>query len=314
VRWKVSPNSIGAVILGRYRVTGILGAGGQCTVVLARDEIRGGQVAIKISGADAGSAGLRRDASAKARLRLEGEILAAIASPYVVKALDSGDDPVFGFCLVEEVVRGVPLSRQLVRPGTVMEVEDALAIVDHVARGLEAVHVAGFIMRDLSPSQVMVEAVRDGVKAKLIDLALVRPGSGESVMTDPRLLAGTPGFTAPELALGEPATTRSDVYSLAAIAWSMLAGDRPFSAHSGEAAVALQLAGVLGELPDSTPVPKQRRAPVRDLLAEALSPNPSHRPATPTALAGRLRQALIDHRPSTIDLRPSSGPAGKGAK
>jgi len=105
---------------------------------------------------------------------------------------------------------------------------------------------------------------------------------------------GTPQYMSPEQAKGEPATPRSDVYSLGVVGYELLAGHRPFT---GETPVALAMAHVHEpppELPESVP------AEVRELIGRSLSKSPDDRPASAAAFAAEARELQGRLLPSTV--------------
>ena len=277
---------LGQLALGRFRLTGLIGMGGQGMVYTGTDEQTGRPVAVKLARPEKDDVGQDR------RARLEADLLGRIDSPYLAKLVACGSDEGLGsFCVVEELVPGRTVSYLLGREGPFAAAEIAV-VVSQAAQGLSALHGAGYILRDLSPGQVMLHRTpASGVQVKLIDLGFVRRIGEETGVTDPRYLAGTPGFTAPELARGMPATPASDVYSLAALTYQMAAGAPAFPLLAAEGIVALQLADAVMPLP-----PCPRLGACRDalwaVLADALSSNPADRPSTPEHLARLVEQAL----------------------
>ena len=269
----------------------MLGTGGQSVVWAAVDRRDGRPVAVKAAAGPAASgAGFSLEAPG-ARLRREAAVLARVSSPHVVALVEAGEDPELGFCLVLQVVPGVPLVR-LLRDGRGLPVRDALAVVEQVALGLRAIHAAGYVVRDLAAGQVLVQ--RDGARlnATLVDLGLARGSQSESRLTDPGRIAGTPGSTAPEVASGSEIGPSADVYSLAALAWTMLSGKAPFGAAGAEAAYALQLAGHPGRLEALEGLGPEAAIAVENVLRRGLDVLPENRPADPVELARMLAAAV----------------------
>lgn len=273
-------------VLGKYFLRGLLAAGGQSEIYAA--SAPGGEMAaVKIA------LPTSVDEHSGRRMEQEAELLARLHSPRFARYVDSGYDPEIGvFCLVQELLPGVSLDL-LFQRAEWLEANATLQVARQVAEGLEELHTLGFVMRDLSPAQVIVHGDRDGVRAWLVDLGLVRPGHGRSDLTDPAAMVGTPGYTAPELVSGRTASPRSDVYSLAALTYAMLSGRSPFAGKSNEGTVALQL---LGEPPplDAAHLHLEQEEQVRleNLLNAALSTDETSRPATPGDFVRALEECL----------------------
>jgi len=147
----------------------------------------------------------------------EAEALAALDSPHVVGYVDSGP----GHLLVD-YVDGCDLAtlmQHLGRRGQRLPAEAALRLVDDVLAGIEALHEAGLIHRDLNPRNVMVG--RDG-RARIIDLGIVkRPGLGESTVDG---LKGTLAYMAPEQLIGAEVSPATDLYAVGLLAYELVTG------------------------------------------------------------------------------------------
>jgi len=283
---EVSKIGLGDVLLDRYELVGRLGAGAQGRVFLARDRTTDSRVALKVCPPES------LDEHGWARARQERAALSAVRSPHVVPLLDAQQDDDAGvFCLVEEVAPGVPLAT-LLQGDSPLGHPEILEILAQVARGLEALHAAGFVMRDLKPDQVVVETTDDRLHVTLIDLGLARALGEGTDLTEPGVVAGTPGFTAPELATGDPATPQCDVYSLGGLAYQMFSGEPPFGPARSEAVLAMQVADALVPLSFLRPVSQEVSAGVNECLAAALSADPSRRPRSPADLVSALGAIL----------------------
>jgi len=278
--------AIGRTVLGKYKLTGLLAIGGQAEVYVAVDGESGARFAVKLS--KPGSL----DDCGEERLKAEAALLARVDSPRIVNYVDSGRDEEMGcFCLVEELAEGVALAHLLAKR-EIVGPEQLLQILSQVVEGLEALHGIGFIMRDLSPSQVIVDGAAEPIRCTVVDLGLARSISEDTGLTDPRLAAGTPGYSAPELTAGHPPTPASDTYSLAVLAYRMLAGSPPFEAAVAEAVVAMQLAEGFTPLSGIVEVPPLVAARLDGLMRKALSVHPQLRPRTPRAFVEELSHCL----------------------
>ena len=205
-----------------------LGAGAFGDVVLARQRSLGRLVAIKRISRFALS-----DDDATSRFRREGQVLANLNHPSIVKVYDFvGTDA--GALLVMEYVEGSTFE-DLLAAGPVAT-PAALTILADVADALTAAARAGVVHRDIKPGNVFV--LRGG-HAKLGDFGLAR------IVTDPGVFrtaatsaGGTPAYFPPEVSQGAEPDVRSDAYSFAVMAYEALAGRRPIEADNPMAMIA----------------------------------------------------------------------------
>jgi hypothetical protein len=175
------------------------------------------------------------DASARRRLVREARAAASVRHPNVASVfhLGMGGDSYF---YAMEFVDGKPLD-ELIRQFGRLEVKLALEITAQIASGLSAVHKQNLVHRDIKPSNIMVKLEGDSATAKIIDLGLakaVAESQSETAISIPGSFAGTPEFASPEQFAGLGVDIRSDLYSLGATLWTMLAGQTPFQGTSAE--------------------------------------------------------------------------------
>ncbi|MBZ5737970.1 serine/threonine-protein kinase [Nocardioides mangrovi] len=205
--------------LGRYAVRRRLGAGAFATVWLAYDEQLDSPVAVKVLADN-----WTEDQAVRQRFLEEGRFLRKVESPYVVTVYDAGeiDDgrPYLVMSYADQGTLADRLEIDGLTPG------QALEVVRQVGAGLQTLHERGVLHRDLKPANVLFRAVDGEVRAMVADLGL-----GKSMEVSSRLtvIAGTPSFVSPEQAQGEPLDPRSDLYSLAALTYLLLAGRAAFS-------------------------------------------------------------------------------------
>jgi serine/threonine-protein kinase len=165
-----------------------------------------------------------------------------------------------------------------------LPVPDAVRIVAQVAAGLDALHRAGIVHRDVKPSNVMLDAEGD---AALTDFGLAK-GRAYTVLTSPGQVLGTLDYLAPEIVLGQAATPASDIYALGSVAFECAAGRAPFADRS-----LLEITGALLSEEPSDPCAERSDAP-KDLgwaIVQALAKDPEKRPPTATAYAHILALA-----------------------
>jgi serine/threonine protein kinase len=175
------------------------------------------------------------DESARRRFVREARAAASVRHSNVASVFHlgkSGDSYFYAM----EFVDGEPLDELIRRSGR-LEVKLALEIMTQVASGLSAVHKQNLVHRDIKPSNIMVSLEGDGATAKIIDLGLakaVAESQSETAVSVPGSFAGTPEFASPEQFVGVGVDIRSDLYSLGATLWNMLAGQSPFRGTSAE--------------------------------------------------------------------------------
>jgi serine/threonine protein kinase len=222
---------LNAALSGRYLVERELGEGGMATVYLARDLKHNRQVALKV---------LRPELAAAMggdRFPREIEIIAQLTHPHILPLHDSGE--VGGFLFyVMPFIEGESLRDRLKREGR-LPVRDAVRILREVADALAYAHEHGIVHRDIKPDNVMLSGrhalVTDFGVAKAVSAA-----SGEK-LTTVGIALGTPAYMSPEQAMGETDLDhRSDIYSLGALAYEMLAGEPPFDRHTPQAMLSAQ--------------------------------------------------------------------------
>ncbi|MBS2936160.1 serine/threonine protein kinase [Nocardioides sp. J2M5] len=208
--------------LGRYPVRRRIGSGAFATVWLAHDEHLDSPVAIKVL-ADNWTG----DLHTRQRFLEEGRFLRKVESPHVVTVYDAGElDDERPYLVMAYADQGTLADRLEAGP---LSTGQALSVLSQVAEGLVALHDRGVLHRDVKPANVLfrtVETARGArVLAMLGDLGLGKAMDMSSRLT---MVGGTPTYVAPEQALGEALDPRADQFSLAALAYLLLAGRQPF--------------------------------------------------------------------------------------
>ncbi len=284
--------------LGRYRLLETLGRGGMGVVYRAHDPELDREVAVKALSAALLVEGEEREEFLE-RFRREARAAARLSHPGIVAVHDAGLDEASGTpYLVMELVPGVTLHTVLREQGA-LPVAQALEIVGEVGAALAEAHRAGIVHRDVKPGNVLLD-VRG--RARLADFGIARlPGSE---LTRAGAGLGTPGYAAPEVVRGGVADARSDLFSLAALAYALLTGRRPFD---GPTPAAASLA-VLEREPEPPAALRPGLPPgVSEAVLAALSKEPARRPATVADFLESLR-ASGPTVPATAVGAPSSRP------
>jgi tetratricopeptide (TPR) repeat protein len=191
--------------------------------------------------------------------------------------MDLDSDPPW---MVMDLVEGQSLEILIKKRGP-FPAREAVSLVIQIARSVQFLHEHEVIHRDLKPGNIVLDAQG---KAVLIDFGLAASG-GLSTMTRSGDLLGTPAYMAPELARGEKATCRTDVFGLGGLLFALLCGRPP---HLGEAFAIIERVGRKPppSLPPGISVSKELRA----ILSRAMAFSPKWRFGS----AAELRQALVE--------------------
>lgn len=211
------PGEVGR--LGRYRVRKEVGRGGMGAVYLGLDPTLGRKVAIKVVLPE-----YARRASSRERFLREARTAARIRDDHVVVIYDVGEEGGVPFLAMEYLV-GVSLERYLNTKGEV-GVSQAVRVGREAALGLAAAHQLGVVHRDVKPGNLWLEAPKGRVK--LLDFGLARLDQDDEPLTRDGMVVGTPEYMSPEQADGQTADPRSDLFSLGAVMYRLLAGRSPF--------------------------------------------------------------------------------------
>jgi eukaryotic-like serine/threonine-protein kinase len=275
--WMPSTDQIAsrALIAGRYRVLDRLGSGGMAVVLLAEDTVLGRQVAVKRLLAAPESDHARR-------FEREARLGAHLNHPNIVSVFDTLADE-DGVLIVMEFVPGRPLS-ELIESGP-LRPRDVVAIGRSVAGALDHAHAHGVVHRDVKPANVLL---RDDGVVKLADLG-VATGGGSTQITGTGDVVGTLAYIAPERFKGEPATPAADIYSLAAVSFEALSGQR---AQRGQTPAEILELAETERPPDLRDVWADAPPAAAAVLKRGLDSDPKIRPKTASALIGELEKAV----------------------
>lgn len=229
--------------LGPYVLGPLLGAGGMGYVYRARDSRLEREVALKV---------MRHEESNFLRFEREAKAVAALSHPNIVAIHDFGEADGRPY-MVSELLVGRTL-REALGQGPV----PARRVVEYalqLAYGLAAAHDKGIIHRDLKPENVFIT---HDERVKLLDFGIAHasePAAGAEALTGAGVVIGTVGYMSPEQLVGEPVTAASDVFSLGAILYEMIAGERAFGGRSAPANLRSILSTEPPPLPTGTGLP-----------------------------------------------------------
>jgi serine/threonine-protein kinase len=288
-----------AYAMGSYELVERLGHGGMGEVWRARHKMLARPAAIKLIRAEA--LGLQKGPLAEQLLRRferEAQATAALHSPHSVELYDFGVTTEGTFYYVMEILHGLDLETLVRRFGPI-PAERAIHLMLQVCDSLADAHHVGLVHRDIKPANIY--ACRKGLKhdfVKVLDFGLVTSAWTQeeddiSQLTQEGVVPGTPGYIAPEVALGNhPVDGRADLYALGCVGYWLLTGHRVF-----ETGTAMEIAI---QHVQAAPVPPSRRSELHipEVLELAilacLEKAPERRPADAEDLARRLAACELE--------------------
>ena len=271
----------GRLVAGRYRLHQQIGSGAMGVVWRAVDERLHRTVAVKQLLLQPGYTDEETE-EARQRSMREGRIAARLQHQNAICVFDVAEDsghPV----LVMEYLPSKSLASMLAEQGPLPPLEVA-RIGIQVAGALNAAHMAGIVHRDLKPGNVLLG---DNGTAKITDFGISR-AIGDVSVTKSGILAGTPAYLSPEVALGRDPAPASDVFSLGSTLYAAIEGEPPFGVD--ENAISLLHRVARGEFE-----PPRQAGPMTPALMQMLRPDPVDRPTMGQAQG--LLQAVVDGRP-----------------
>jgi Protein kinase domain/Inner membrane component of T3SS, cytoplasmic domain len=311
---------VGSVI-GRYRITGLVGQGGMGVVYLALDPASSEQVALKVLSAE-----LAANEEFRTRFVREARYAGTLPHPNIVPVRDVGETEGLLY-IAMPYVHGTDL-RSLLTAERRLDPDRTLSILTPVASALDALHEHGVYHRDVKPGNVLI-ASGEGTEAAghcyITDFGLSKSPTRDSrPLTALGYLVGTSDYAAPERVLGEEGDHRMDVYSLGCVLYECLTGATPFPGtdeveilrkHVEEAPprvsthrpdVPVELDGVVARAMAKQPA--ERYASCGELLqaAAAAMGRPAVAPAAATedgrAAAPRLRLRVVEGAAAGTDI------------
>ncbi|HEX9961637.1 MAG TPA: protein kinase [Pyrinomonadaceae bacterium] len=290
-------------MLGSFKLLEILGTGGQGTVFKALDTKLDRLVAIKILTPE-----LKWRKKNLARFEREAKLASSLDHPNICTIYGFYEDESFTY-IVMRYIEGQNL-QQLTRDGRPLELKSALSITVQVADALVAAHAKGVIHRDIKPGNVIVTEtglvkVLDFGLAKLLEPAgagkSFAENSEETHLTVAGIPYGTPSSSAPEMALGESADHRADIFSTGVVLYQLLTGKFPFSGRT----VAEVRDKVINQTPRGISEARGADLPVpaglQEIVDRALAKNPEDRFQTAAELRDALRAVLRKIEPDEND-------------
>ncbi len=259
-----------------YELLEMLGSGGYGRVYRVRDLHLEREVALKVL-----HPALTRDAAVVERFRREAQLAARLTHQNIVSIYDiQGRSGLIWYTM--ELIPGPNLAQLVQRDGP-LPLDKVVRLLRESLSALTHAHALGLVHRDIKPENLLIDARTGGVRITDFGLALALRGQGKFGGATSQ--SGTPQFASPEQLLGERVDQRSDLYSVAAVAYFALLGEPPFLGATPEQVLVRQTTNALPALTERRPdVPE----PLAAVLDRALQSDVAARYAT----AMEFRQTL----------------------
>ena len=276
--------------IGKYYVVHEVGRGSTGTVYLSHDPFYGRDVAIKLYH----STGTDDAESRNARRMFMGEahMIGKLQHPNIVPIYDAGEEEGRRY-VVTEHIHGARTLSAYCRTGSLLPVDQVVQIIYKCTKALHYAHSRGVVHRDIKPSNILL--TQDG-DVRIVDFGIALVSDSEISRLEG--VAGSPAYMSPEQVQGHELDSRSDLYSLGAVMYEMLCGQRPFRAGA--------LGKLLRQVVQSTPEPLREVRPeipedLEAIVLRALQKDPDHRYRNGAEFAAdltRVHQKLRNLQPA----------------
>ena len=264
--------------LGEFRLLRRLGGGGMAEVWLAEQTSLRRQVAIKVMRPD-----IQADETCRRRFEQEALATAGLNHPNIVQVYAVGESNGVRY-IAQEYVAGMNMRDYILKKGP-PTAHIALHLLKQVASALQAAADKGIVHRDIKPENILL--TRKGV-AKVVDFGLAQLAQGGDLrLTQAGMTMGTPLYMSPEQVQGSKVDHRSDLYSLGATFYHLLAGRPPFR---GETALAVAFHQVHTPSPSLTDSRPDLSPSVCRLVQRLLAKKPDERFPSAESLLQDLRE------------------------
>jgi protein kinase-like protein len=282
-----------------YRIERRLGRGGMGILYLAVEPGLERRVALKLIAPEAAA-----DEVFARRFAEESKIAASIEHPNVVPIYAAGEEGGVPF-IAMRYVAGADLAKRLLREGR-LSPDAAVDLIAQVANGLDAIHAAGLVHRDVKPANVLLSGGEAAEHAYITDFGVARNVSTESGLTQTGRFVGTLDYVAPEQISGDAVDARVDVYALGCLLFKLLTGEVPFP-KDGDAA------RLYAHLHDPPPAPSlyvpEVSMALDDVVIRAMSKTPDDRYLSAGDLGRAAQAALKGERPAVPERTVATGAA-----
>jgi serine/threonine-protein kinase len=287
------PAHIDTSLPSRYKDARLIAHGGMGEIYLAKDEVLGREVAVKVL-----ASRFAEDADLRERFKREALAAARLSGNHNIVTIFDVDEHDGRPIIVMEYLAGGSLEKRIEgkKPCGTAQVLDWL---DDAASALDAAHEAGIVHRDVKPGNLLLD---DRGHIKVADFGIAS-AAGMDSFTQTGTVLGTAGYLSPEQARGERATPASDRYALGIVAWELLTGARPFESTTPTAEA---MAHVNAPVPSAHAANAALPASFDPVFERALAKDPAQRYGTASEFVGELRGALHDDAGDTGWIEPVS--------
>ena len=284
-------------MFGDYVIERKLGSGGMGSVYLANNLSIEQSVAIKVLHTDAAE----HDETVQ-RFNREAKTIARLTHPNIIRVFIFGRTPEGLIYLAMEYVEGPSLRDLLVEKKQLSELH-SIYIVKQMLGALAEAHDLGIIHRDLKPDNILLTRYRGNPEfVKVVDFGIAKVQEpGESQLTQAGVVYGTPEYLSPEQAQALDLDGRSDLYSVGAILWELLAGRSPFVADT---AMAVLVQHVYDPPPDIRQFNPKLSPQMVEILNKSLAKAPNDRFANADEFLSVLESCERDLEQSKVVLTP----------
>lgn len=279
-------------MLGGYRLVEELGTGGMATVYKAFQPKLERWVAVKVLDPTY----ISDDSEVLARFRREAKAIALLRHPNILTVYDYGEEEGLAFIVMEYVESGT-LKDQL--RGVPFDWERAIALSIGVGRALAFAHERGIIHRDVKPANILLPSQDWPL---LADFGLVKLQQSRRALTQAGMILGTPDYTSPEQALGDPTDHRADIYALGVVLFEMVTGRLPYLAEKAFDVLLMHINDPLPRPRDLVPdIPSK----LENIIIKALRKSPEERyPAMQDMLDNLVSTQEMTHTPAAGFVTP----------
>lgn len=287
---------VGSTLAGKYRIEERIATGGMGAVFRARHTFIDNDLAIKILHPH-----LVSDHIVLERFIREARTLALIDHPNTIKVIDFGHVENL-YYLVMEYIKGISFRTYLERQKT-LSVTETVKIMGQVCAAIDAAHKCQIIHRDLKPENIMLKQDKDKeLMVKVVDFGVAKEQSEEKqnkALTAVGTIVGTPYYMAPEQGMTGEVDLRSDVYSLGAIAFEAITGQRVFDAPL---AMSVIVKKITEEPPTIQSIRPEISEDVDKVILRALDKEPAKRFASANEFAVELAMAAFKNAAPTYQV------------
>ena len=266
--------------IGKYQIRRLVARGGMGALYLANDPDLDREVAVKVMSED-----IMSDEQGRARFYREAKAAARLQHRNIVTVFDFAHDGDVPY-IVMEFLRGQNLADRL-RTGPPFTLPATLDLGIQLCEGLHFAHGEGVVHRDVKPANIWV--LPDG-SVKLLDFGIAKLAT--STLTAGTAVVGSAAYMSPEQIEGQPVDARSDLFSVGAVLFELVAGQPAFDAHS--------VTAVMMKITQDEPAPDVRTAApdtpaaVASVIARALQKSPDDRYGDAAEMVTDLRIVRLD--------------------